>query len=177
MKGNYMENESMNVVIQPAPVDAKSLIEDMLQPYFAELEQFASIGTNEHGRYEYDYLDAYWSEPGARHPFLVKVDGNIAGFTLVNQYSRLGNPASHSIAEFYVCPEFRWSGVGTEVAAQTFGLFPGSWEVGVLEQNLPARRFWDRVIHGLASGDVQVHNDVWKGPVFSFWIASEVERT
>lgn len=158
----------MEVIIKPAPVPAKILIDEMMQPYFAELEQFAEIGTNEDGRDEYAFLDNYWSEPESRCPFLIEVDGAVAGFVLVSMHSRLGDAHTRSISEFYISPTYRHSGAGTQAARQTILMFAGKWEVGVLEQNLPARAFWKHVFEIDAVTDLTVHSGIWKGPVYSF---------
>lgn len=167
----------MHLSIDAAPETSKVIIDEMMQSYFAELEHYSEIGTNTEGRYEYAYLDAYWLETEERYPFLIWLDGSTVGFVLVNRYSRLGNEGSYSVAEFYVAPDARRHSVGTRAAHQVFKRFPGRWEVGVLEQNLPARRFWEHAIRGLVGDTFVEHTNVWKGPVFSFSLDSSTYRT
>lgn len=163
----------MNVEIEQAPMESKPLIEEMMQDYFAELENYAPIGRNDQGRYEYPYLDDYWIETESRFPFLIRVDGEIAGFALVNTHSHLNVPGVRSMAEFCIAPSARRTGIGRRTAENLFRLFPGKWEVAVLEANVPARRFWRSVISSVAFGDVTEHSGVWQGPVFAFQIGSD----
>lgn len=86
-------------------------------------------------------------------PFLVYVDGHLAGFVLVRAYSQLtGDQGIHDILEFFIMRKFRGRGVGTIVARRTFAQFPGTWEVREHRRNHPAQRFWRRVIADYTGG-------------------------
>lgn len=104
-----------------------------------ELSRFDGADLDRTGEYGYPYLDAYWIEP-ERHPFVIEVDGRIAGLVLV----RTGPP--RSIAELLVLPRFRRGGVGTVAAREAFSPFAGDWEVHELAGNDDAVAFWRRAI-------------------------------
>lgn len=97
-----------------------------------------SIGAD--ALYGYPHLDAYWSEAG-RFPYLIRVDGELAGFALV---SRVG--ADWYVSEFLVLPKFRRTGVGTRAAREVFAAHPGSWRVHQVVHHEQATRFWRRSI-------------------------------
>lgn len=82
---------------------------------------------NEDGRLEeYSYLDNYWSEP--RHEaLLIRADGRLAGFCLVNDHSHCGLPLDFQIAEFFVARKHRRSGIGQAAALAAIGARPGQW--------------------------------------------------
>ena len=114
---------------------------------------------------------SYWAEPG-RHPFLIRVDGKLAGFALVNARSRLtGDDGVHDLAEFFVLRRYRRRGVGERAAAWLFERFRGRWEVRQKPENLAATAFWRRVI-GRHTGerfeDVLWDDERWRGPVQRF---------
>ncbi|MCE7929230.1 MAG: GNAT family N-acetyltransferase [Dehalococcoidia bacterium] len=128
------------VEVQLAGQSGCDAIENLLQLYLHELSAFGSREAGEDGRYPYPYLPLYWSEQG-RWPFLLRVDGNVAGFALVRQVE-----GRFQMAEFYVLREYRRCGVGERAARLLFAQFPGLWLVEELAANTAAIAFWRAVI-------------------------------
>lgn len=130
----------MDIRIEPAAVAQKDTVRRLLEFNMYEFSRFFDdADVDEQGRFGYRYLDLYWAEP-ERHPFLIRVDGRIAGMTLV----RTGDP--HSIAEFLVLPRYRRHGVGLVAARQVFARFPGEWMVHQIPGNDAAVAFWRRAV-------------------------------
>jgi predicted acetyltransferase len=118
----------------------------LLELYAHDFSEFHHIELGADGRFGYRRLPLYWSEPG-RHPFLVRMDGNLAGLVLVKRGSEIsGNENVWDMAEFFVVRGYRRRGIGTEIAHDVWRRFPGFWEVRVMESNGPARHFWERAI-------------------------------
>jgi predicted acetyltransferase len=46
------------------------------------------------------------------------------------------------MAEFFLLRRYRGQGIGTHAAHSVWQLFPGQWQVRVMEANAPALRFW-----------------------------------
>ena len=109
-------------------------IRAMMAPYLDEL----TTG----GLTVYPRLSLYWQDAD-RIPWLVRVDGEDAGFALVRRH-----PATdfREMAEFYIAPAHRRRGVGREAAHALFARYPGWWHLQVLDSNLGAQAFWRRVI-------------------------------
>jgi predicted acetyltransferase len=126
---------------------------------------------DEEGRLEeYGLLDNYWSEP--RHEaMLIRADGRLVGFVLVNAYSHSRLPIDFQIAEFFVARKHRRSGVGRTAALAVIGARPGLWELAVARRNLGAQHFWRGVAAEIAGGQVeeQDQNDErWNGLILRF---------
>ncbi len=142
-----------------------------MQLYLYEFSEMQSADLNADGLYEYEYLDSYWSEPD-RYPFLIYVDGCIAGFILVNSYTVLERDGeAKSIAEFFVVRKYRRQGIGKSAAFGMFGMFPGKWEVRQIQPNVPAQRFWREVIGEYTGGrfrETFLNTETWRGPVQRF---------
>jgi len=51
--------------------------------------------------YDYKYLDHYWTEEG-RQPFVIRVDGKLAGFVLIRMMGTNEHSQSIPVAEFFV---------------------------------------------------------------------------
>ena len=81
-----------------------------------------------------------WPAGTNGYPFVIRVNGELAGFALVKQFNE-GATADFDMGEFFVVRKFRRQGVGKEVAHQLFAQFPGHWEVRQLMAHLPALAF------------------------------------
>lgn len=117
-------------------------------------------------------LDAWWRDPD-HIPLLVKVDGFLAGFALLDTTSHTGRPLDRNMAEFFIVRKHRRSGIGTAAARMIFKRYPGRWETAVARANLNALTFWRAAIRPLAEEveQVDVEGAVWDGPVLRFRIA------
>ncbi len=140
----------MNVMVEPATIDAKSVIRRLMQLYLYDFTEFLSIEIDEHGEFANTYLDHYWAldERETREPFLLRADGKLAGFALVRRKS----DGPWIMAEFFVMRRYRRTGVGSQAARTVFARFPGEWKVSQVKQNTPAQAFWRRIIAEVSGG-------------------------
>lgn len=159
----------MALDVSPAAFEEKVLIRRMMELYNYDFSEFDGADLDAHGTYGYDYLDHYWVEAG-RHPFIVRVDGKLAGFVLVSRHT-LVVPDGHAISEFFILRKYRRRGIGQQVAFGVFDRFPGPWEVREIAANVPAQRFWRRVIDRYTAGaftETRLASEAWDGPVQTF---------
>jgi len=133
--------EILSAVREQAPVLA-----NLLELYAHDFSEFCDVEIGQDGRFGYQSLALYWSQPD-RHPFLVRVDGKLAGFVLVKKGSEIsGHENVWDMVEFFVIRRHRRRGVGTAAASAVWKRFPGLWEVRVMKSNVAARDFWARSI-------------------------------
>jgi predicted acetyltransferase len=159
----------MNIEIRPASIDDKPLLQRMMELYQYDFSEFEGNDLDSHGCFGYCYLDLYWVEPD-RHPFIVRVDGKLAGFVLVNRYTYM-HGGDWTIAEFFIMRKYRRQGIGKRVAFAILDRSPGAWEVQQTETNLPAQAFWRKVISEYTNGNYEetyVRDERWRGPIRSF---------
>ena len=159
----------MKIDVTLASLDEKPILQRLMELYLYDFSQFEDSDLDARGCYGYEWLDAYWSEKG-RYPFLVRVDGKLAGFVLINPYTCVP-PSQWAIAEFFVMRRYRRRGVGKRTAFIIFDMFRGKWEVRELENNIPAQHFWRRVISAYTGGqyiETSLNNEAWLGPVQCF---------
>ena len=163
--------QSADIEVLPAGPDQQPVLANLLELYAHDFSEFYHIEPGEDGRFGYDPLPLYWSEPG-RHPFLVRVDGKLAGFVLVKRGSELsGNETAWDVAACFVLRGYRRRGIGTHIAHEVWRRFPGLWEVRVMQSNVPARNFWARAIStftGDAVPSVRVEKDGKWWTLFTF---------
>jgi predicted acetyltransferase len=130
------------------------VLANLLELYAHDMSEAVDVQLQPDGRFGYPELPLYWREEG-RIPFLVKVDGHLAGFALISSGSRItGDPAVWDVTEFFVARGYRKRGIGAAAAHEIWRRVPGGWEVRVLERNRPAPAFWAAAISAFTgSGD------------------------
>lgn len=131
-----------------APADRLPLAR-MLELYQYELSDIWDQDLDAHGEYGY-LLDRYWSNKTCS-PFVARVNGNYAGFALVNRGSPLGGDAFW-MDQFFVLKKYRRSGIGRSLARTVISGSPGTWHVGQMTLNMAAHKFWQVVISEITTG-------------------------
>jgi predicted acetyltransferase len=154
----------MDIQIQKAVYADKSVLRNLLELCQHDYSEFNGQDVNEHGRFEYTYLDNYWTEPG-RYPFLIKSAGKLVGFALVRILSQTDGERTYSMAEFFILRKYRGKGFGRQAAVRLFDMFPGRWRVSQEPNNFPARAFWHKVINGYTKGNF---TEIPEGPIQEF---------
>jgi predicted acetyltransferase len=141
------------VVLERAtPADAV-LLSNLLELYIHDLSEIFALKIGPEGRFGYDKLSLYWSEPERRFAFLIRLDMRTAGFALVTR----GSPVTHDpqvldLAEFFVLRRDRRAGVGRHAARLLWDRIPGQWIVRVSEGNRTGVPFWESVIREYTAG-------------------------
>ena len=166
------------VTLEPAGPEKRETLSNLFQLYTHDFsEQWADRRDGElqdDGRFpDYPWLDSYWRDP-RREPFLIRVDGQLGGFVLVNEFSHSGLPIDHAVAEFFVVRKHRRSGVGRAAAFAAIRPRPGQWELAVARRNTAAYPFWQGVAAELASDGVEAidrDDGLWNGPILRFKVA------
>jgi predicted acetyltransferase len=161
----------MQITLLPAAASDKPALANLMQLYHYDLSEVTGADVDQHGRFDSACLEAYWAEADC-HPFLIRVDQQLAGFALVNRQSRLRTPFhGHSIADFFVLRRYRRQGVGRTAAMLLFDRFPGAWEVSSGADNVPGHVFWRGVVDHYTGGhyaETWLQTPIWRGPVESF---------
>ena len=135
----------MNIELKKANVEDKEILKNLLEKYDYEFSQWDNRDVNKLGLYGYDYLDCYWTEE-KRWAFFIVVDGNLAGFVMVNDYPEVNEGTDYSLAEFFVMYKYRCSGVGRFGAMKVFDMFHGKWQLKRHPKNIASVHFWNKVI-------------------------------
>ena len=161
----------MDVALEDVPPSGEPVLARLMQLYAYDFSEIMALDVGEDGRFAGSrVLATCWSEPW-RHPYFVRVGGQLAGFAILDERSRLtGDPEVADVAEFFVMRRYRRQGVGAKAAALAFARFPRRWEVRQTAANVAATAFWRRTIAAYAGkfDEVVVDDDRWRGPVQSF---------
>lgn len=159
----------MEIEVLRAEEGHQPVLRHLLQLYKYDFTAFDPEDVNEDGLFDYEYFDRYWTEAN-RHPFLIRAAGRWAGFALVRKLGAdEAGAGAYWMAEFFVMRKYRLSGVGRHAAFALFRMFPGTWRVGQIETNDPARTFWRRVIGEFTVGRYEeIREAGWDGPIQQF---------
>jgi predicted acetyltransferase len=143
--------EIKHIVIRKAELKDKEILKNLMQFYFYDFSEFIDAHPQNNGLFgDYPYLDNYWEEED-RYPYLVELEGKLAGFSLV-RVEKTPEKSHYSIAEFFILKKYRRTGLGKTVAFKMFDLHKGNWEVSQIEKNKPAQAFWRKIIHEYCVG-------------------------
>ena len=141
------------VELVEASRDDIPLFEDLARFYLYDVarqigphEEWVANASWRHERMDLSYA---WNE--GNHPFRIEVDGNVAGFCLIDRY-RLVPGVDWNMSQFYVSGPWAGRGVGRQAAESAFNLFMGCWQVVQYPQNRAAVLFWRRVIDTYSGG-------------------------
>ena len=135
----------MDIELKRINVEDKEILKNLIEKYDYEFSQWDNRDVNKLGLYGYDYLDCYWTEE-KRWAFFIVVDGNLAGFVMVNNYLEVNEETDYSLAEFFVMYKYRRSGVGRFAAMKVFDMFHGKWQLKRHPKNIASVHFWNEVI-------------------------------
>ncbi|MBM3547143.1 MAG: GNAT family N-acetyltransferase [Alphaproteobacteria bacterium] len=168
------------VTLEVAAPTKEPVLANLIQLYTHDFSDFwartprGDIG--EDGRFApYPYLPSYWTDE-TRVPLLLRVDGHIAGFALLNRHGHLRDDLDRNMAEFFVLRKYRRGGIGTAAMDTIYRRYPGVWETAVVRKNVQALAFWRRVIraHPLVSDveEADLSTEAWNGPVLRYRVRS-----
>jgi predicted acetyltransferase len=166
------DNSAAKVDLVTATPDDEPVLANLLELYIHEFTEWIDLDVGPDGRFGYAHLPLYWIEVD-RYPFLLELNGKLAGFVLVQcQRSVSSDEDVWDVAEFFILRRYRRRGIGTQAAHRVWGRFPGRWQIRVMEENRPARRFWTNAIAGFcgqAVSPVRVEKDGQWWRVFTFY--------
>ena len=150
----FQTTSQVKVEIIPALEEQEPILANLLELYAHDFSEFIDLKLGADGRFGYKHLPLYWRESN-RHPFLITVNGYLAGFVFVRRGSEISNDADvWDMAEFFIVRGYRRLGIGTKVVHEVLEKFPGKWEVRVIDRNQRAMKFWGRAISEFLGKDV-----------------------
>jgi predicted acetyltransferase len=145
--------ESHEVVLDMAlPRDA-AVLANLLELYAHDLSEAFALELGADGRFGYEKLPLYWSEPERRFPFLIRCGIRVVGFALITHGSPASDdPDDFDVAEFFVVRRHRRHGVGRRAACLLWNRFAVRWIVRVSEENRGGYHFWASVVAEFTRG-------------------------
>lgn len=139
----------MKAELIPATIADYPRIQRMAGLYVYDMSRYCGFLSEEwrfpeEGAYEsFDFKNYFIDED--REAYLVRVNGELAGFVLLNQILQRAE-SGWNVGEFFIIAKFQGRGVGRSIAHQLFDQHPGNWELTVIPENTSALAFWRKTI-------------------------------
>jgi predicted acetyltransferase len=142
----YQPTSLVKVEVIPTLIEQEQILSNLLELYAHDFSEFMDLKLGPDGRFGYERLRLYWTEPN-RYPFLILVNDDLAGFVFVQRGSQISAETDvWDVAEFFIVRGSRRHGVGMKAAHEVWKKFTGKWEVRVINRNKEAKEFWARAI-------------------------------
>jgi len=137
---------SVVALLTPIAASDRDVLSQLLSEYLREL---AALVNGDWDPDAYPFLDAQWTEVG-RHPLFIRASEEIVGLALVRDPMSTGS-GLNQMADFYVKPAQRGTGLAARAARAIFKRFPGRWELQVHDLNKRGIEFWLRCIEEVST--------------------------
>jgi predicted acetyltransferase len=135
-----------STTLEPITRESASILDHLIELYAHDFSEHVPLPIKPSGRFEIAVGEEWWTRDD-HFPYLIRWQGELSGFALVRQGSRVSGAADvMDVAEFFVLRGARGKGIGRSAAFALFRAFHGAWEVRVRRTNAPALHFWSRVV-------------------------------
>jgi predicted acetyltransferase len=142
-----------DVTLEVATAADASILSNLIELYVHDLSEIFPVEIRADGRFGYDALPLYWSEPDRRLPFFIRSGPRLAGFALVTRGSpATADPDDLDVAEFFVLRSHRRAGVGRRAAFALWDRLRGRWVVRVSQANRAGVSFWEPTVRDYTGG-------------------------
>jgi predicted acetyltransferase len=135
-----------------ATIDDYEVINNLARFYVYEMSRYCGINSKtwsipNDGLYKIPNLNRFFEEKN-RKVFLVKVDGELAGFVFIHEENNI-----YYISEFFILARFQGRGIGIEVAENILQKFPGKWKISIIPDNESGLLFWRKAVSKITEGE------------------------
>ena len=148
---------TLNITLSKATQEDRATIQNLGRFYVYEMSRYCGFLPDwevpVNGLFECRDLSSYCDQSD-RYAFLIKVDGELAGFVLINKIGSSPD-VDWNVGEFFVVSKFQGKGVGFYVAEQIFSQFHGIWETTQMPENKAAIDFWEKVVAHYSHGQFE----------------------
>lgn len=138
----------------------KSILQNLFQLYMHDITASLPMDVNEHGLFEYDYIDYYFTEEN-RHAYLVYIEDKIAGFVLVDDefmvLDKINDSPCYDFSEMFILNAYKKKGYGEIVVNQIFEIFKGNWEIRPVPRSEGAKKFWLKAVKNYTKDNFMEH--------------------
>ncbi|MHA0857994.1 GNAT family N-acetyltransferase [Paenibacillus sp. CMAA1364] len=151
----------MDMKLELVPRKRKRVIDHLMQFYLYDFSEYLEMELTDSGDFEgYPDLDTYWDYDHGKYALMISVHNKPAGFALVERLQD-SSEGDYYMTEFFVMKGYRRTGVGRWAVNEIFTRYRGNWKVTQLSNNLPAQKFWRKVIGEYTHEDYveKVHAD------------------
>lgn len=138
-----------NIKLKKIEAKDKSILQNLFQLYMHDITASLPMDVNEHGLYEYNYIDYYFTEE-SRYAYLIYVEENIAGFVLIDDefmvLDKENDKPCYDFSEMFILNAYKKKGYGEIIVKRIFDMLKGNWEIRPVPRSEGAKRFWLKAV-------------------------------
>ena len=127
----------------------KSILQNLFQLYMHDITASLPIDVNEHGLFEYNYIDYYFTKEN-RYAYLIYIEENIAGFVLIDDefmvLDKENDKPCYDFSEMFILNAYKNKGYGEIIVKRIFNMLKGNWEIRPVPRSEGAKRFWLKAV-------------------------------
>ena len=159
--------------IEPATLQDKTALFRLLQLYFFDATRWSDEDLQQDGLYECEEngLLSYFKEDSEDRAYMLRVNGKLAGFALVEKIPFQGGMISE-FADLFVVPKYRRLGLASAATTRIVIESESPWLFSIFRKDRDAMRYWQASFKRLPFRGVRVADD----PVddrFHFFVVNE----
>lgn len=148
-------NNKINVKLKQVNISEKNTLANLLEKYNYEFSQYDKRKFSSDGLFGYKYIDNYFTDED-RFAYFITVDGELAGFALINKYHECDRPIDWSVAEFFVSYNYRRQGVATKAVDMIFERHKGYWHIKYHKNNSASVVLWHNIAEKYDAGNYEL---------------------
>ena len=127
----------------------KSILQNLFQLYMHDITASLPMDVNDHGLFEYNYIDSYFTEEN-RYAYLIYIDNKIGGFVLIDDdfmvLDKKNDLPCYNFSEMFILNAYKKKGYGEIIVKQIFDMYKGNWEIKPVPRSEGAKKFWLKVV-------------------------------
>lgn len=117
-----------------------NMYQNELSQYFDEFKEL-----DENGYFDASTVEVYFENNEAVFPYIVMNEGHIIGILVLSKHPYVKQGCDYCIQEFFLIGNSRGKGIADGILHELFTMYPGKYCFVVLNQNLRAMKFWNRI--------------------------------
>lgn len=149
----------MNITVTKLTAGEHTALSNLMKMYCYEWSQYNLFDVDQDGVFPFERsVPSYLNRPRCLC-YLVRVDGMLAGFAIIDDDFALRGDGDYAMGEFFVMHKYRRMGVGSRLATTLFDAHRGKWELGFHPRNAGSEKFWLHLIAAYTGGRFTLTRD------------------
>lgn len=156
----------MEIIFQDAVSEDNSALERMFQLFAHDSSELSGRDVGDDGLYHgLNDIKDYTTKPNYKTHF-IRIEDKLAGFVVI-RFDKDINYLRH----FFIIRKYRKKKIGLHSAVKVFDKYPGNWRVSTMDFNIPAIKFWERVLKSYTNNKFRVmRRKDNRGPQYEFYL-------
>lgn len=152
----------MEIIFQDAISKDNSTLERMFQLFAHDTSEFGGRDIGDDGLND---IKDYTTKPNYKTHF-IRIEDKLAGFVVI-QFDKNINYLRH----FFIIRKYRKKQIGLNSAVKVFDKYPGNWRVSTMDFNIPAIKFWEKVLKSYTNNKfIVMRRKDNRGPQYEFYL-------